>query len=67
MTRLPASVRAARAAAVILDLVMAVSILLSSGGVLRPRQAWVAPLPEKVQWSSVAGLSPAQTAEKVAL
>jgi NitT/TauT family transport system substrate-binding protein len=32
---------------------MAVSILLSSGGVQWPRYAWVAPAPEKVQWSFV--------------
>jgi NitT/TauT family transport system substrate-binding protein len=41
---------------VILDLVMAVSILLNSGGAQRPRYAWVAPAREKVQWSFAGGI-----------
>src|SRR5262245_5347274 len=58
MARLPASVRAATVAAVILDLVMVVSILLNSGGAQRPRYAWVVPAPEKVQWSFAGGIDP---------
>src|SRR4029450_5650378 len=56
MARLHASVSAAMVAAVILDLVMAVSILLNSGGAQRPRYAWVAPAREKVQWSFAGGI-----------